>query len=96
MQHVPVCTGNRSTCLKNVDVVFQRNEEFAVRHRRSSEPAIQQQAFWHQFLDCEHLVLVSDLAESVLEFVRLVDERPQDVVELLRVFGSISFTAVAD
>ena len=49
-----------------------------------------------KFLDCEHLVLISDLAESVLDFVRLVDERPQDVVELLRVFGSISFTAVAD
>ena len=42
-------------------------------------------------------VLCSSLiAEPVLELVRLGDERPQDVVELLHVFGSISFTDVAD
>ena len=66
-----------------------------MRHRRSSESAVQQ-ALRHQFLDCEHLFLISDYAESVLEFVRLVDERPQDVVKLLRVFGSASFRDVAD
>ena len=36
------------------DVVLQRNNENTVRHRRPSEPAVQQ-AFWHQFLDCKHL-----------------------------------------
>ena len=35
------------------------------------------------FLTGKHLFLISDCAESVLELVRLVDERPQDVVELL-------------
>ena len=42
----------------------------------------------HQFLDCEHLFLISGCAESVLKFVRLIDERLQDVVELLHDFGS--------
>ena len=29
---------------------LQRNNEFTVRHRRPSEPVVEQ-AFWHQFLD---------------------------------------------
>ena len=36
---------------------LQRNEQFAVRHGRSSESVVQQ-AFWHQFLD-----RISDLAD---------------------------------
>ena len=47
-------------------------------------------------LDCEHLFLISDLAEPVLELVFLVDECPQDIVELLHVFGLFSFNDVAD
>ena len=35
------------------------------------------------------------IVEYVLEFVRLVDERPQDV-EVLHVFGSVSFKDIAD
>ena len=62
--------------------VLQRNNEFTVRHRRPSEPVVQQ-ASWHQFLDCKHRFLVSDLAKSVLTLVHLVCERPQDVVKLL-------------
>ena len=58
------------------DDVLQRNDELTVRHRRSSEPAVQQ-AFWHQFLDCEHLLLIHDLTKSVLKLVHFVCERPQ-------------------
>ena len=36
------------------------------------------------------------MPESFLELVRLVDERLQDFVELLHVFGSVSFRGVAD
>ena len=50
----------------------------------------------HQLLDCEHLFLISELAEPVVKLVCFVDERRMDVVELLHVFGSISFTDVAD
>ena len=50
---------------------------------RSAEPEVPQ-------------ALISDLAESVLKLVCLVGERPQDVVDLLRVVGSISFTDVAE
>ena len=64
------------------DDIHQCNDKFAVRHRRSSESVVQQ-VFKHQFLDYEHLFLISDCAGSVLEFVRLVNERPQDVVELI-------------
>ena len=62
------CPGCRDCRNLFNDDVLQRNEEFAGRHRRSSEPVVQQ-AFWHHFLDCEHLFLISDLAESVLEFL---------------------------
>ena len=48
------------------------------------------------FLDCEHLFLISEYAAPVLEFLHLIDERPQDVVELHNVFGSVSFRGVAD
>ena len=40
----------------------------SLRHRRSSGSVIQQ-ALWHQCLDCEHLLFISDRAESVLKFV---------------------------
>ena len=43
----------------------------------------------HQLLDCE------DLLPNLFS-VCLLDERPLDVVEMLRVFGSISFSDVAD
>ena len=33
---------------------------------------------------------------DMFNFVCLVDECPQDVIELIHVFGSISFTDVAD
>ena len=58
------------------------------RHRRSTESEVQ--------LHCEHIFLISDCAESVLECVRLIDERLQYVVELLHVFGSVSFRDVPD
>ena len=61
------------------DDVLQRNDELTVRHGRSSEPPVQQ-ALWHQFLDCEHLLLVPDLAKSVLKFGHFIRERPQDVI----------------
>ena len=83
----------QSSCFVAVGTVPTLPMMFSNRH--SSESAVQQ-ALRHQCLDCEHLFLVSDCAESVLEFVRLVDERPQDVVELFDVFGSVSFRDVAD
>ena len=63
---------------------------------RSSTDSGVQQTLRHPFLDCEHLCLTSDLADSVLKFVRLVAERPQDVLQLLHVFGSISFSDFAE
>ena len=74
---------------------IQCNEKFVARHGRSVESEVQQ-ALKRQFLDCEHLFLISDLAESVLKIVRLVDERRREVVELLHVFVSVSFRDVAD
>ena len=55
-------------------IVFQCNEKLFVLQRRSSESEVQQ-ALKHPFLDCEHIFLISDCAESFLEFVRVVDER---------------------
>ena len=54
-----------------------------------------QQAHMHQQFLTEHLFIVSDLADPLVKLAGLVDDRPQDVVGLLRVFGSISFTDVA-
>ena len=76
-------------------VVLQRNEKLIVRHRRSTESE-NQQALKHQFLDCGHLFLISDCGESVLKLVRLRDERPQDVVELLHIIGCVSLRDVTD
>ena len=92
--HLPVSGRRGCRCVVN-DGVLQRNEEFAVRHRRSSEPAVQQ-AFWHQFLDCEHLLLVSDLAQSDLKLVHLVGERPEDGINLFRIPCSVRLGDVAD
>ena len=75
--------------------VLQRNNEFTVRHRRPSEPVVQQ-SLWHQLLDREHLLLVPDLAESVLKLGHFIRERPQDVVKLLHVLCSVPFREVAD
>ena len=66
-----------------------------MRHCRSSEPLVQK-AFWHQLLDCEHLLLVPDLAEPVLKRVHLVCERPQDVIKLLHVLCPVLLGDVAD
>ena len=96
---IPICIG---TLVQNpvsgcrdcsnvvVDDVLQRNEKFIVRRRRSTESE-DHEALKHQFLDSEHLLLIFDHAESVFEFVRLIDERPEGVVELLHVFGSVLF-----
>ena len=53
-----------------------------------------QQILRRQLLDCEHRCLIPDLAAPVLEPARL--GRPPDIVELIHVFGSISFTDAAD
>ena len=52
------------------DDVVQRNEKLIVRHRRSMESEVQQ-ALKHQFLDCEHLFLITHCAESL--FVSLMN-----------------------
>ena len=51
---------------------------------------------FHRLSGINFLTAISDLAESGLEVVHLVDERLQDVVELLHVSGSVSFRDVAD
>ena len=77
------------------DDVLHCNEKFIVRHRRSTESEIQQ-SLRHQLLDCGHLFLTSDRAGPLLKFVYLVDERPQGVIELIHVFGSVAPRSVAD
>ena len=88
-------SGCRDCCNLVVEDVLQCNEKFTVRSRRSSQSEVEQ-ALKQPFLDCEHLFLISDCAEPVLELVSLADERPQDVVKLLHVLGPMSFTDVAD
>ena len=68
------------------DDVLKCNEKFTVRHRRSSEQPLK-----HQLLDCKRIFLISDCAESVLELACVIDDRSQDVVELLHVLCSDSF-----
>ena len=63
-----------------VDTFVERNDKLFVLQCRSAESEFQQ-TVKHQLLDCEHLFLIPALP-------------PQDVIELLRVFGSISFTDV--
>ena len=86
--NLPV-SGCRDRCNVVDDDVLQLRDKLTVRLRRSSESVIQQ-ALRHQFLDCAHLFLISDCAESVLSIARLIDERPQDVVELLHIFGCLT------
>ena len=57
------------------------NNDVLQCNRRPSEPVIQ--AFWHQRLD-------------VLKLVRLVCERPQDVVKLLHILCPVPLGGVAD
>ena len=61
-----------------------QREVHIVRHHRPSESVVQQ-TLKHQLLDCEHLFLISDCAEPVLEFVCVIDECPQDVIELFHI-----------
>ena len=58
----------------------------------SSSESVVQQTPTHQLPDCEHIFLISDRAESVLELVCVIDERPQDVVEMLHVLCSLSLS----
>ena len=76
-------------------MMFHCHEKFAVRHGRSTESE-GLQTLKHQILDCEQLFTISDLADPVLKFVRLLDEDHQNIMELLHVFGSNSFKDVAD
>ena len=78
---------NWSTCVDFL--MFQRSEKPQnLKFNRPSSIS--------QLLQCEHLFVISDLDDPVFKLVCLVDERLQDVVELLHVFGSVSFTDVAD
>ena len=42
------------------------------------------QALRHQLLDCERFLIVSDFADTILVFVGLVGDRPQDVIRAPR------------
>ena len=60
-----LAVGTVTTLSMMFSSALQRHNEFTARHRRPSEPVVQQD-FWHPFLDCKHLLLVSDLAKSHL------------------------------
>ena len=75
------------------DDVLQCSES-SVRHCRSTETEVQQ-TLKHQLLDCD-VFIIPDLTEPVHKCVCFVGECPQDVVDLPRDFGSMSFTDVAD
>ena len=75
--------------------VLQRDEQFFVWHCGATE-SIVQQTLGHQPFHCQSLFFVSDFRKPSFILVRLVDEVPENVVELLYVLCAITFADVAD
>ena len=77
------------------DDVLQRDEQFFVWLCGATE-SIVQQTLGHQPFHCQSLLVVSDFPKPSFVLVRLVDEVPEDVIELLHVFCTMTFADVAD
>ena len=77
------------------DDVLQRDEQFFVWQRGATE-SIVQQTLGHQRCHCQNILVFFDVPKLSFILVRLVDEVPEDVIELLHVFCTITFADVPD
>ena len=77
------------------DDVLQRDESFFIWHYGAKE-SIVQQTLTHQSLYCQVLLVVSKIPKAAFVFVRLVDDVPEDVIELLHAFCTSTFADVGD
>ena len=77
------------------DDVLQRDEQFFVWQFAATE-SIVQQTLGHQPFHYQSLLFISNLPKPSFVLVRLVDEVPEDVIEVFHVLCTIAFADVAD
>ena len=78
------------------DDVLQRNKQFFVWQCGATEPIVQQTLKGINLCHCQSRLFVSDFPKPSFVLVRLVDEVPEDVIEMLHVLCTIALADVAD
>ena len=73
------------------DVVLQRDEHFSMWQGGATESTVQQTS-GHQLVHYQSLFFVSHVGKPAFVSDCLVDEIPKDVIKLLHVFCTITFT----
>ena len=77
------------------DDVLQRDESFFIWHCGAKESTVQQTPR-HQFFYCQGPLVVWNIPKPSFVLVRLVDDAPEDVIELPHTFCTSTFADVAD
>ena len=77
------------------DNVLQRDESFFMWHCGAKE-SIVQQTLKHQSFYCQDLLVVSNIPKPSFALDCLVDDVPEDVIELLHTFCTSTVADVAD